>query len=111
MSETGEHLEPPVAYGKPPRASRFEPGQSGNPKGCPRQRRASLPRDTVLGQMVTVSEDGRKRRVTAAEAFILHLTRKGLAGDSAAARASPSAIAISEIMNLLMQNGNRCRTK
>jgi hypothetical protein len=42
--------------------------------------------------MVTVREDGRERRVTAAEAFILQLTQKGLAGDSAAARASLAAI-------------------
>jgi len=42
--------------------------------------------------MVTVREDGRERRVTAAEAFILQLTKKGLEGDSAAARASLTAI-------------------
>lgn len=42
--------------------------------------------------MVTIREDGRERRVTAAEAFLLQLTRKGLAGDSAAARASLAAI-------------------
>ena len=35
---------------------------------------------------------GRERRVTAAEAFLLQLTQKGLAGDSAAARASLNAI-------------------
>jgi hypothetical protein len=44
--------------------------------------------------MVTVREDGRERRVTAAEAFILQLTQKGLAGDSAAARASLTAIEV-----------------
>ncbi len=42
--------------------------------------------------MVTIREDVRERRVTAAEAFILQLTRKGLQGDSAAARASLAAI-------------------
>jgi hypothetical protein len=42
--------------------------------------------------MVTVREDGRERRVTAAEAFILQLTKKGLEGDSASARASLTAI-------------------
>ena len=92
MSETPDSLEPSAGYGQPPRASRFRPGQSGNPKGRPRNRRRSLPHDTVLGQMVTISEGGRKRRITAAEAFILHLTRKGLAGDSSAARASLVAI-------------------
>jgi hypothetical protein len=42
--------------------------------------------------MVTIREDGRERRVTAAEAFLLRLTQKGLAGDSVAARASLEAI-------------------
>lgn len=42
--------------------------------------------------MVTIREHGRERRVTAAEAFILQLTQKGLAGDSAAARSSLEAI-------------------
>jgi len=93
MSESPEHPELAAGYGKPPHASRFRPGQSGNPNGRPRNRRTSLPHDTVVGQMVTISEGGIKRRVTAAEAFILHLTRKGLAGDSAAARASLEAIA------------------
>jgi hypothetical protein len=42
--------------------------------------------------MVTIREEGRERRVTAAEAFLLHLTKRGLQGDSAAARASLAAI-------------------
>lgn len=81
-----------VGYGKPPKSTRFRKGQSGNPRGRPRKRKRSLPHDHVLGQMVTVREDGRERRITAAEAFLLHLTKRGLAGDSAAARASLTAI-------------------
>jgi hypothetical protein len=42
--------------------------------------------------MVTIREGGRERRVTAAEAFLLHLTKRGLEGDSAATRASLAAI-------------------
>ncbi|UUR08136.1 DUF5681 domain-containing protein [Sphingomonas glaciei] len=79
-------------YGRPPVSGRFKTGTSGNPKGRPRGRKSSVPYDTVLGQMVTIREDGRQRRVTAAEAFILQLTKKGLAGDSAAARSSLAAI-------------------
>ncbi|GGD45544.1 hypothetical protein GRI62_09980 [Erythrobacter arachoides] len=82
----------PVGYAKPPAATRFAKGRSGNPKGRPKNRRRQLPHDAVLGQMVTIREDGRERRVTAAEAFLLQLTQKGLAGDSAAARASLEAI-------------------
>ena len=82
----------PVGYGKPPVATRFVKGRSGNPKGRPKNRRREVPYDAVLGQMVTIREDGRERRVTAAEAFLLQLTQKGLAGDSAAARSSLDAI-------------------
>ena len=82
----------PVGYKRPPHATRFTKGRSGNPKGRPRNRHRQLPYNTVLGQMVTVREDGRERRVTAAEAFLLQLTRKGLQGDSASARSSLAAI-------------------
>jgi len=42
--------------------------------------------------MVTIREDGRGRPVTAAEAFLLQLTKKGLEGCSASARASLASI-------------------
>ena len=45
----------------------------------------------MLGQEVIIRETGRERRVTAAEAFILQLTKLGLDGDSAAARAASAA--------------------
>lgn len=89
---SGEMHGQAVGYGSPPRSSKFKKGQSGNPKGRPRNRRREIPYDNLLGQMVTVREDGRERRITAAEAFILQLTKKGLAGDSASARASLAAI-------------------
>ena len=84
--------EEPIGYGKPPASTRFSKGRSGNPKGRPKNRHRAMPYDAILGQMVTIREDGRERRVTAAEAFLLQLTQKGLAGDSAAARASLEAI-------------------
>lgn len=90
-SEAGQQPEQ-VGYGRPPKPTQFKKGQSGNPRGRPRNRRREVPYDTLLGQMVTVREDGRERRVTAAEAFILQLTKKGLEGDSASARASLTAI-------------------
>ena len=39
---------------------------SGNPKGRPPGRKKEPPYEAVLGQMVTVREDGIERRVTAA---------------------------------------------
>ena len=81
-----------LGYKQPPMASKFRKGQSGNPRGRPKNRHREIPYDAVLGQMVTIREDGRERRITAAEAFLLQLTQKGLAGDSVAARASLEAI-------------------
>jgi hypothetical protein len=42
--------------------------------------------------MVTIREGGTARQVTAAEAFLLQLTKRGLEGDDAAARASLAVI-------------------
>jgi hypothetical protein len=79
-------------YRRPPRTTRFTKGQSGNPAGRRRGRRREAPYEAVLGQMVTIREGGVERRVTAAEAFLLQLTKRGLEGDGAAARASLTAI-------------------
>jgi hypothetical protein len=88
-----EPTETPIGRGRPPTSSRFRKGQSGNPKGRPRGSTArSAPYQKVLGQTVSVREDGVIRRMSAAEAFLLHITRRGLEGDGAAARAAMTAI-------------------
>jgi Family of unknown function (DUF5681) len=77
-----------VGYGQPPRSTRFTKGRSGNPAGRPRRRHREAPYEAVLGQMVTIRENGTERRVTAAEAYLLLVAKQGMEGDSAATRAS-----------------------
>ena len=79
-------------YGKPPAPSRFKKGQSGNPRGRPPGRRKGIPYETILGQMVTVRENGLERRVTTAEAFLLDLVQKAIAGDMGAAKLATEAL-------------------
>jgi hypothetical protein len=81
-----------VGYAKAPASSRFKKGQSGNPRGRPRNRHNEPPYEAVLGQKVSIREDGVERSVTAAEAFLLHMAKRGLDGDGAAARSAMAAI-------------------
>jgi len=94
MSEdaVADDIEESVGYRNPPRATRFTKGRSGNPAGRPRGHHREAPHEAVLGQMVKIREGGAERHVTAAEAFLLQLTKRALEGDDAAARASLAAI-------------------
>ena len=81
-----------VGYGSPRVSTRFKKGQSGSAKGRSRGRKREIPFDAVLGQAVTIREDGTERKVPAAETFLLKLAKEGLEGDGASARASFCAI-------------------
>lgn len=92
MKDASDPGDYEVGYSKPPVSTRFRRGQSGNPHGRSRGRKNELPYEAVLGQMVTIREDGVGRQVTAAEAFILQMTKQGLEGNSNAARKMMDAI-------------------
>jgi Family of unknown function (DUF5681) len=88
MSDEDDAEDPDVGYRRPPMTTRFRKGRSGNSAGRPPGRHRKAPYEAVLGQMVTIREDGAERRVTAERAFLLQLAKRGVEGDSVAARAS-----------------------
>jgi Family of unknown function (DUF5681) len=77
-----------VGYGRPPKATQFKRGRSGNPKGRPKGSR-NLATDLAaeLGEPITVREEGRHRRVSKQRALIKSLMAKSLQGDVRAAAA------------------------
>ena len=71
-----------VGYGRPPRHSRFKPGQSGNPRGRPKGRKnlATILEETLY-RPVPITESGRRRTVPAIEAMLLSMLRQSLDGN------------------------------
>lgn len=89
MSDTEDddlHTPEAVGYGRPPRHSRFKPGQSGNPSGRPKGAR-SLRSDLAeeLSETVQVSENGRTVVVSKQRLAIKSLTTKAIKGHVPAA--------------------------
>jgi len=72
-----------VGFKKTPRHTRFKPGRSGNPKGRPKGRKniRTIIKD-VLVQTVTITENGRVRRVKFTEALVRQLAAKALTGST-----------------------------
>lgn len=77
-----------VGYGKPPKASRFKPGQSGNPRGRPKvAKRVDTLADLLLNRTVNITENGRVQQVPYYHAIRLALLAKILRGDVRAVKA------------------------
>jgi hypothetical protein len=74
-----------VGYCKPPKHTRFKPGQSGNPKGKKKGTRNFATEVKATLQMPVVLTDGAKpRKVTTIAAALLRLREKALKGDGRA---------------------------
>jgi Family of unknown function (DUF5681) len=78
--------EDAVGYGKPPRATQFKPGQSGNPRGRPKGRKSETTMlNELLFQKITIREGGRERRITLFEAMLRRFAEDSLKGNFKAA--------------------------
>jgi Family of unknown function (DUF5681) len=71
-----------VGKGRPPRSTRFKPGQSGNPRGRPKGAKslATILHDT-LNQKIEVRVKGKIRKVTALEGIAMKFVQQALKGD------------------------------
>ena len=66
-----------VGYKKPPLHSRFQKGQSGNPRGRPRgSKNFSTLLTEALNEPVVVTEDGRRRKISKRELGFKQLANK-----------------------------------
>ena len=71
-----------MGYGKPPRHTRFRKGQSGNPRGRPKESKnlATLLKE-ALNEHVIVAENGGRRKITMREAIIKQLVKRSATAD------------------------------
>ena len=71
-----------VGFGKPPRSTQFKPGQSGNLAGRPRgAKNVATAIEDELKARVTVTENGRRKRIPKREVIAKHVVNKAASGD------------------------------
>jgi len=76
-----------VGYAKPPKKTRFQPGKSGNPSGRPKGvRRFQQELDAILNEKITVTANGKSRRISILTALLKQLANNALKGDKHAQR-------------------------
>ena len=78
MSEEDEK----VGYRRPPIATRFKKGQSGNPSGKRKARPTPSQRlDRILREIVPVTEGGKSKRMDREEIFLRQMVVRAIGGD------------------------------
>lgn len=133
VSTGGGPAGAPVGYARPPIASRFKPGKSGNPHGRPRSsRNLKTIIQSALTAPVVLRQGDRKRSVSKLEGIVMKQVESALKGDGKAALATlkmaaqvgllevpegtaePIALSASEqemVNELVLQGAKRRRSK
>lgn len=71
-----------IGYGKPPKRTQFQKGQSGNAKGRPKDSKNTyVLLDDTLSQKITITENGQPVQISKRQAIILQLVNKGVKGE------------------------------
>jgi hypothetical protein len=74
-----------VGKGRPPKATRWQSGQSGNPNGRPKgSKNAATMAQAELKRRVTATVSGKKRQLTVADIAYRRLGDKAMIGDQKA---------------------------
>lgn len=80
-----ENEDEEIGYKKPPKASQWKPGQSGNPKGRPKvEKDFEKLFDHELSVPVRITDGGGARTTTKRELFVKTLINSALKGDRSA---------------------------
>jgi len=74
-----------VGYGRPPKATQFKKGESGNPKGRPKgSRTVGAVLQDILQQRIAVTENGKTRRLPALEVMLRRLANDAMRNEPVA---------------------------
>ena len=79
MSDTKRDYE--IGYGKPPKGRPFQKGQSGNPRGPGGKKGLAAMLAVALDETVTITINGRRRRMTKREAIVAQMVDKSTSAD------------------------------
>lgn len=76
-----------IGYKKPPRHTRWQKGQSGYPSGRRKKKKSRIPNVQAavfdaLNAPITVTENGKRRQLTALDVYFRQLVNKAAAGNA-----------------------------